>query len=271
MLTLGHDIKLFQGIKLARQTLKVIHLFFADDAMLFLRSIENSCTHISGILDRFYRISGQQLNLAQSFIKFSPDTFLPQQQFLKKILRMPHVVELIGSWNGFLLSQAQKLVLINYVLVATVSHVMMSLEIPGSVANKIDSMIATFFWAKQGQKGWGGCTLKIGNGSNFIDSKEKWVHGRIHVFASHIRLSDARLWKVSHFIQSPKLRWNAARVRNSFEHKDANDILFVELSSCPSPDLLYWENHSTSNFTIKSGYDFLREMDIHQQPLSRLQ
>ncbi|XP_021841161.2 uncharacterized protein [Spinacia oleracea] len=382
MLTLGQDIKLFQGIKLARQAPKVTHLFFADDAMVFFRSNETSCASIGGILDRYCRISGQQLNLAKSFIKFSPNTSLPDQQLFKSILRMPQVVkfgnhlgvpidligsrrshfnylidkvaELIISWNGVLLSQAQKLVLINTVLVATVSHVMMSLEIPGAVASKIDSMIATFFWAKQGQKGmhwvrrdilqlprgmgglgirrlstlnttflmkqvwrmhknpqlliskvyaaktnfalssgspnichgpisWGmrglrraenvlqrGCAWKIGDGRKVRVSSDKWVHGRVPVLASNIRLMDAKVWKVSHFIQNPSLCWNATLIRNSFEHKDANEILSVELPSCPTSDFVYWTKHKTCNFTLKSGYAFLREIDMQQHPLNYL-
>ncbi|XP_056688032.1 uncharacterized protein [Spinacia oleracea] len=378
MLSLGQDIKLFQGIKLAREAPKISHLFFADEAMVFFRATENSCTNIGGIIDRYCRISGQQLNLAKSFIKFSPNTPIPQQQLFKSILRMPQVTQfgqhlgvpidcmgskrshfnylidkvadLITSWNGVLISQVQKMVLINTVIVATVSHVMMSLDIPITILNKIDSMIATFFWAKQGYKGmhwirksilhlprgmgglgirnlstlnkaflmkqvwrmhqnpqlliskvyaakgkfalsigkangceghisWGmrglrraenlllqGCAWKVGDGRHIRVGKDNWVHGKVPVFASHIRLTDARLWTVSHFIQSSEIRWDAALVRRSFDNCDANAILSVELPSESIPDRLYWPKNTVGNFTVKTGYAFLQEQNIGQDP-----
>ncbi|XP_021850362.2 uncharacterized protein [Spinacia oleracea] len=339
MLTLGQDIKLFQGIKLARQAPKITHLFFADDAKIFFQATETSCMNVGGIIDRYCRISGQQLNLAKSFVKFSPNTSLSQQQNFKTILRMPKVtqfgqhlgvpvdcmvskrlhfnylidkvVDLINSWNGVLLSQPQKLVLINSVIVAMVSHVMMSLEIPISISNRIDSMISTFFWSKQGKKGmhwvrrdilhlprgmggnfalttgkpnllhgrasWGmrglrraanvllqGCSWKVGNGDTIKAGRDKWVNGRIPIFSSHIRLTDAKSWKVSHFIKPNHLHWDAGLVRNTFDHMDAKEIMSLELPTGTVMDQLYWTKYKTGHFTMKCGYAFLREAEIKQ-------
>ncbi|XP_056691844.1 uncharacterized protein [Spinacia oleracea] len=346
MLSLGQDIRLFQGIKLAREAPKISHLFFADDAMIFFQATEKSCINIGGILDRYCRISGQKLNLAKSFIKFSPNTSLSQQQLFKSILRMPQVSqfgqhlgvpidcvgskrshfnylidkvsELITSWNGVLISQVQKMVLINTVIVATVSHVMMSLDIPITIVNKIDSLIATFFWAKQGHKGmhwirksilhlprgmgglgirhlsslnksflmkqvvfsWGmrglrraenlllqGCDWKVGDGKNIRAGRDRWVHGKVPVFTSHIRLTDAKWWTVSHFIESSEFRWNAALIRSSFDNNDANAILSVELPSESVPDRLYWSNNNGGKFTVKTSYAFLQEQIIDRETI----
>ncbi|XP_056685339.1 uncharacterized protein [Spinacia oleracea] len=115
-----------------------------------------------------------------------------------------------------------------------------------------------------------GCAWKIGNGSNVVASKDKWVHGRVPIFASHIRLMDSKLWKVSHFIQSQTLQWNATLVIKSFEYKDASDILSAELPCSTSPDFLYWTKHNTGNFTLKTGYAFLREIDDQRHHLNNL-
>ncbi|XP_056698746.1 uncharacterized protein [Spinacia oleracea] len=89
-------------------------------------------------------------------------------------------------------------------------------------------------------------TWNIGDGRKVRVSSDKWVHGRVPVLASNIRLMDAKVWK------------------------DANEILSVELPSCPTSDFVYWTKHKTGNFTLKSGYAFLREIDMQQHPLNHL-
>lgn len=63
MLSLGTDIKLFQGIKTARRGPCISHLFFADDAMVFFKATGVACTNLGSILNRFCNILGQELNL----------------------------------------------------------------------------------------------------------------------------------------------------------------------------------------------------------------
>ncbi|XP_056688123.1 uncharacterized protein [Spinacia oleracea] len=104
-----------------------------------------------------------------------------------------------------------------------------------------------------------GCAWNIGNGSNVIAGRYNWVHGKIPVFASHIRLADAQLWGVNHFIQDFENRWNASQIRNSFVNVDANAILTIELPSGSVPDQLYWTKNVNGNFTVKTGYAFLQD------------
>ncbi|XP_021748431.1 uncharacterized protein LOC110714242 [Chenopodium quinoa] len=51
------------------------------------------------------------------------------------------------------ISQPAKLILINTVLMSMTAHVMKCFKLPQSIANKIDSLIARYWWAKSGQKG----------------------------------------------------------------------------------------------------------------------
>ncbi|XP_056697425.1 uncharacterized protein [Spinacia oleracea] len=106
-----------------------------------------------------------------------------------------------------------------------------------------------------------GSAWKVGDGNNIIAGRDNWVHGKVPVFASHIRLTGAKLWRVSHFIRASELRWNAALIRDSFDNNDANSILSVELpsSSVSVPDRLYWPKNKVGNFTVKTGYAFLQE------------
>ncbi|XP_021764021.1 uncharacterized protein LOC110728687 [Chenopodium quinoa] len=181
MLSLAEDIKLIKGLKVSRRSPSISHLFFADDAMLFFKANKESCLCIADILSRFGKASGQQLNLQKSVIKFSPDIAPVEKLAIKQVLSIPEtenmgihlgapidirgkksssfqflvdkVAERIISWAPLHLSQSTKLILINTVLVGMSAHVMKCMKLPRSIANKIDSLIARFWWDGNVNKG----------------------------------------------------------------------------------------------------------------------
>lgn len=61
------------------------------------------------------------------------------------------VINKVSSWNS--VNQAQKLILINSVLIAMASHVLNCMEIPLSISYKVDSILARFFWANKENSG----------------------------------------------------------------------------------------------------------------------
>lgn len=60
----------------------------------------------------------------------------------------------IASWNHTWLSQPTKLIIINSILVATIMHHLSIFQIPTTITNKLDAMIAGFFLEKQ-LSNWG--------------------------------------------------------------------------------------------------------------------
>lgn len=69
--TVGHHIQKivevghWKGIKLARSSNQILHLFFADDLVLFGEAIEKQAKVIQQILQDFCETSGQKVNLAK--------------------------------------------------------------------------------------------------------------------------------------------------------------------------------------------------------------
>lgn len=53
MTSLAVDIKSFQGIKCHRQSPRISHLFFADDAMFFFKVKDNACIALKSLLERW--------------------------------------------------------------------------------------------------------------------------------------------------------------------------------------------------------------------------
>lgn len=175
MTTLATDIRQFQGIRLHNQAPYISHLFFADDAMFFFKASSDSCRAVSTIINRFCDTSGQIVNLHKSFVKFSPNIPSELQQEYKQILRMPSVSSLgtylgtlidiqgskvqhftplldkvitttINRWNHMNLSQATKIIIINAILLGKVLHYLSVFKIPATITNKVDSLLAMFFW-----------------------------------------------------------------------------------------------------------------------------
>uniref|UniRef100_A0A803QD63 Reverse transcriptase n=1 Tax=Cannabis sativa TaxID=3483 RepID=A0A803QD63_CANSA len=56
------------GVQFGRDRVKVSHLFFADDSFVFLNAKENECDTMKLILQRYSRLSRQQINLEKSEI-----------------------------------------------------------------------------------------------------------------------------------------------------------------------------------------------------------
>ncbi|XP_021856780.1 uncharacterized protein [Spinacia oleracea] len=149
--------------------------------MLFFNANRISCKNITDVIARFCHISGQQLNVGKSHLKVSSNTSMQEKQEFVTILRMPMVTTLdhhlgspidlqgtkysnfvflidqiskkINDWNAIPLSQTQKVILINSVLISMASHVMSCFHLPSAISSKIDSMIAQFFWDNKDRKG----------------------------------------------------------------------------------------------------------------------
>ena len=181
MTSLRTDMRYFQGIKIGKQGPTISHLFFADDALFFFKASEKACHAVNSVVSRFCLISGQMINRQKSFVKFSPNIPIEHRQKYKELLQMEDkptlgsylgtpidiqgskiqhftplldtVSEKIAKWNYKQLSQPSKLIIINSILVATIMHQLAVLPIPTTIANKLDAMLARFFWKNNQQIG----------------------------------------------------------------------------------------------------------------------
>lgn len=149
MLSLAGDLNTIKGISVSRRSMSISHLFFADDALLFFKTSHVYCQNIMEVSYRFCLISGSQINLAKSFVKFSPNIPFTAITNYNSILKMdysfsigvhigvpidiqgPKTIHFNGlidysiqkkllDWDSFCLSKSIKIVLINTVLVAMI-------------------------------------------------------------------------------------------------------------------------------------------------------
>ena len=157
--------------------------------MFFFKASTEACQGVATIIDRFCAISGQLLNLQKSFVKFSPNIPTTTQQQYKEILCMESVTSLgnylgipvdmygnipvdikdnkikhftplldritskISQWSHMDMSQPAKVIIINSVLIGAIRHYLSVFRIPTTIVNKIDSIMASFFWKDRFGKG----------------------------------------------------------------------------------------------------------------------
>ena len=72
------------GIAICRGCLKLSHLFFADDSLIFCKASLKECASLQRVLEIYEKASGQQLNLAKASLYFSRNTPKEIQEEIKR-------------------------------------------------------------------------------------------------------------------------------------------------------------------------------------------
>ena len=82
------DIK---GFSLCKWGPKLTHLFFADDSLLFCRSITNDCNNVLKLLGEYESWSGQKINKDKTAIFFSKSTSDEAKSSTKNLFQVQEV------------------------------------------------------------------------------------------------------------------------------------------------------------------------------------
>ena len=93
---IGGDI---QGFSLCRNGPKLIHLFFANDCLIFCRSTLEECAKIQELLAVYEAISGQMINKEKTSLFFSKNTDEQAHEAIKlalNVLAIQHSEKYLG-------------------------------------------------------------------------------------------------------------------------------------------------------------------------------
>ncbi|KAH1072880.1 hypothetical protein J1N35_025208 [Gossypium stocksii] len=88
MMINAQETKKIKGICASKDGPKINHLFFADDALLFVRNQRSEVEAFTQILENFEKMSGQSTNLEKSMVNFSPNTPMTQRMTLGGMLKI---------------------------------------------------------------------------------------------------------------------------------------------------------------------------------------
>ena len=174
------DIGDIQGVSICRNVPKLTHLFFVDDSLLFCRATTQECHKVLEILFSYERVSSQKLNRDKTSLFFSKSTPLEMQNQImnalvvsalrqyEEYLGLPALVgrnkkasfdhlkqrvwKKLQGWEGKLLSQAGRKVLIKAVIQAILTYTMSCFKLPIMLCHDIESLVRKFWWGQKGDR-----------------------------------------------------------------------------------------------------------------------
>ena len=167
-------------MSLCRNGPKLTHLLFADDSLLFCKDSRSECQKVLEILSTYEKLSGQKLNKEKTTLFFSKSTPLDIQSEImaefgvtelkqyEAYLGLPALVgrnkrasfdqlkqkvwKRLQGWEGKLLSQAGREVLIKSVIQAISTFAMSCFKLPITLCPEIEALVRKFWWGQRGDR-----------------------------------------------------------------------------------------------------------------------
>ncbi|KAF7830841.1 reverse transcriptase [Senna tora] len=199
--------------------IKISHLLFADDVLLFARTDVNSVNAVKDVLDRFVQSSGLSINNSKSSIWFAPCT--SDQEKMGVIHKLNFKVDQkpgiylghplgIGNrvsdykpivdkltakmeiWNSKMLSKAGKLTLLNSVCSPMLAYYMQCTKLPATVCNSIERLQRNFFWQSGNKQ-----SIHIINWGTICKPKDMGGLGVERIRERNLALLAKLLWRTS--------------------------------------------------------------------------
>ena len=162
------------GVVVCRRGPKILHLFFADDSLIFCRASLEECDSLQRIFQVYEAASGQQLNRMKTSLFFNSNTDTSVKEEIKnqfgaqviknheKYLGLPSMVgrnkrnsfnsikeklaKKLSGWKEKLLSKVRKEILIKVVAQAIPTYTMNCFKLPDSLCDELTSLIRNFWW-----------------------------------------------------------------------------------------------------------------------------
>ena len=172
---------LINGVRFGRGNLRVSHLLFADDSLIFFRASVDECEEVGRCLATYASASRQSVNFSKSDVCFGHSVPEATKTLVagslgvaitechKKYLGLPtfsgrkkcelfafireRVWKKLNSWRGLWFSHAGREVLVKAVLQAIPGYVASCFQLPKTLIKDIHQIIAKFWWGtKENEK-----------------------------------------------------------------------------------------------------------------------
>lgn len=98
LLEKAEELRLIEGVKVARTAPPISHLFFADDSIIFAKANIRAADAISQIIIAYEEASGQRVNLTKTELTFSKNVL----EEVKILIQERLGVEVVESYQKYL-------------------------------------------------------------------------------------------------------------------------------------------------------------------------
>ncbi|XP_065624064.1 uncharacterized protein LOC136065183 [Quercus suber] len=179
---IGHAASMgdITGFSLCKRGPKLTHLLYVDDSLLFCRATPDEFRSVMALLSQYEEASSQKVNRSKTSIFFSKSTSEDLKVTIKGILGVQEVHQyekylglpsLVGrgkresfnyikervwkklqGWEGKLLSQAGREVLVKSVIQAIPTYAMGCFKLPLGLCNDIEVLVKRFWWGQHGNR-----------------------------------------------------------------------------------------------------------------------
>ncbi|CAM8977963.1 unnamed protein product [Rhodiola kirilowii] len=178
--TAGFAVGKLSGVRVSRRAPAITHLFFADDAIFFVRANAEEVSNLKEVLKHYEEISGQMINFEKSEVSFSRNTPAAVREEIIRVLGMQQVPshskylglplvmgqkktetfrgilekmwKRVSDWKSKLLSVAGREVLIKSVLQTLPVYTMSVYKIPVKLLQDMAKLIFKFWWDKKSNR-----------------------------------------------------------------------------------------------------------------------
>lgn len=190
-----------QCVKVGRYSPSISHLFFADDTVIFSRTISREIETVMQCIQVYEGTSGQQVNFDKTEVVFSRNVPTNCQNSIRgkigikttnaplKYLGLPTMIgkskksifsnsldrvqRKLKGWKALTLSQGAREILIKLIAQALPAYIMRCFTVPNYICHDIKSTISKYWWGG-GARIKGKCTGLLGTLYVYQSLKEGW-------------------------------------------------------------------------------------------------
>ncbi|KAL6133575.1 hypothetical protein ACLB2K_065810 [Fragaria x ananassa] len=250
------------GISLSRGSPILSHLFFADDALFFLKGTLLNCQQLGTIFNEYCTAFGQLINIDKSSIYFTSNTPRQMALLMCELLSFTEVMKpsiylgipsiwgrskkgvlsyikervsrKVEGWKQCTLSMAGKETMIKSVALAIPAYPMSCFKFPLSTSKEINSLISNFLW---------------GTGQN--GNKFKWLPppnaAKVRVIGDIPANGPS---SVGSLIDWDLRGWNTTAIDHVIHPQDMQRIVDTPISDREDLDRFLWPWNKTDVYTV---------------------
>ncbi|KAJ0111527.1 hypothetical protein Patl1_02330 [Pistacia atlantica] len=173
----SEDRRDIKGVPMGRSRMRISHLFYADDCLLFCKANQYEWNGLFKLLDTYEKNSGQRLNKEKTLIFFSKNTRDDVKQQIIQVAGVKsshpydiylglrtligrdntrgfkHILECVrgklSNWKMKYLSQAGKETLLKAVIQALPTYSMGVFKIPKTILQELNRLIKSYWWGQK--------------------------------------------------------------------------------------------------------------------------